>query len=174
MPDFTPETIPNEIAEEIFEGLYSYIDSGEKSCHPFTNVGIWELHKFDPINRGACGTYYKDGEPWFDFEIRDGNWNGSEIVRITDPEELSTPKRYYTRYFFSPDANKIGGDSPEDHQERMGRAWYILKNNKRMQEMQSKMAYDLTFCPASKTREHYNNYAKSISAIINSEQVEIN
>lgn len=167
------DAIPNDIWEEVFEGLYAYQGSGQKSTHPFTNVSIWELHKINTLNYGACGTYYIDGEPAFDFEIRDGDMGGSEVIRIARPDELETPKRYYTRYFFAPDSNKIGGDDYADHKKRTERAWAILRNNPTMQENQRKMAYDLTMCPSIVTRKYWNDYATKISAVIDSEQVEI-
>ncbi len=160
------DQIPDQVWEEIFEGLYAYISSGEKSCHPHNNITIWELHKYDPINYGACGTYSIDGEPAFDFEIRDGNRGGSEVINIAPPDYLEKPKRYYTRYYFAPDGLKVPA-------ERMKAAWFILNNNSTMQENQRKMAYDLTMCPATKTRQYWKDYAASISAVICSESIEI-
>lgn len=163
----TEADVSKEVWEEIFNALYNYIDSGKKSTSPFKKVSFWEYHQIDVLNRGACGTYSDDnGNPLFDFEIRDGNNNGSEVIRVCEPEELSTPKRYYTEYFFAPDDSKIDA-------EHMERAWYILHNNSMMMEMEGKMKYDLHFCPSIVTRKHYEDYAKSISAVISSRQVEV-
>ena len=162
------QDITREVWEEIFEGLYSYISSGQKSTKPFNKVHISEYHQIDVLNRGACGTYSDDeGNPLFDFEIRDGNNNGSEVIRVTEPDDLVPPKRYHKQYVFEPDDRIILPESME-------RAWMILRANKAIQEMQGKMAYDLTFDPSTKTRKHYEDYASRIKARIVCKAVEVN
>lgn len=179
IPIPTIDNISEEIYSQIGEALYRYIQNDYRRMEPGEHktgdpqVEFFDFYRMDAINCSACGSYYhKDGTPWFDFELEDGNWNPG-FKRITEPEDLSIPKHYASIRYFVPDLYACDFRNDEAYQKAVKALETRIKTDPEFISKASGLNYDSYFEPTSKTNLYYREFATKNKLRIESKTIEV-
>ena len=160
MMDQFVEEYGEELAEEIFLVFYGDMTSDRVSVH--------SIFKHDMINKSFMATIYNEnGDEICEVSCRDGNWNGSEILKYGD---IDIPKRYRTIYYLDI-SDRIKSD------ERKLKTAKIIFDHWKEQDwfkkLESDINYDFHFEPTSKINKHYKEIAENKGLQIDSRQIEV-
>tara|TARA_R110002126_G_scaffold290502_1_gene447597 strand:- start:577 stop:1131 length:555 start_codon:yes stop_codon:yes gene_type:complete len=152
--EYTEENLTEEMVDNIWAAMMTKTCGDPDTTTTYVSISAQKEDQLG-LQWSAVGTYHdKDDVELFDFELEDGQNNGSVILGIYPPNEgVGLPEQTGVICRFYPlEATPL--------------AIKKLIHSTTVQENSRKMSYDLTMTGCSKAHKHWNDYAAQIGAKI--------